>query len=280
MGAQIYRRAASDRAAVGGEPLFRLRASGCVQVIEQFHVRMDLRPVRQDARVRRGLDEVEPVLRKFSQSRKARTNGAAHGFARHFDDLDIADQRRIEGKAVDVRLDLSRPGRQAFLLQGRELYDQRIGDGALHRERHEIGVGGKAAVPVRDAVDFHGVMQRRQAGGGQHSIDRQFIATEQAGFAGGDFSRRNQQFHGRVLADRCEIDRLIQEPAQRIEAQRIEFVRRPQGCEMSKRCRARQREQHGVQAQELRHAGFGDSFPDLTQLGARAFGSIFCETRC
>ena len=51
-----------------------------------------------------------------------------------------------------------------------ELDDQRVADRALAPQRHEVGVGREAAVPIGVPVDGDGVMDGGQAGRGQHAL--------------------------------------------------------------------------------------------------------------
>jgi hypothetical protein len=53
-----------------------------------------------------------------------------------------------------MQRDLAHARRQAVTNHGIDLDDERILDRALHGQGLDVGVGGKAAVPVGDAIDL------------------------------------------------------------------------------------------------------------------------------
>jgi hypothetical protein len=81
-----------------------------------------------------------------------------------------------------------------------------------------------AAVPVLPAVDFHRVVQLRQAGRRHHRIQRDLAAREDALAPGRRIGRRDEQ--GRTRAPQAlEIHQRAQQLAHRIEIERIELRR-------------------------------------------------------
>ena len=161
-----------------------------------------------------------------------------------------------------------------------DLDDQGISHGAFRRQRDEIGIGGKAAVPIGPAIDYHGMMDRRQAGGGKNRLDGHLVPPEKAHAAGGHVGGRNQQLDIRERAQPLEIDVRCQQPAQRIEAERVELVGREQARgDLPHRRGSAHAEQKGIETQEIGHASVLHRGPHATQLGSRAGLAAFAQAR-
>ena len=199
----------------------------------------------------------------------------AHGL----DHLDIAQHRLIEGDLVDAGADLARARRHAVGAQGAQPDDQRIRNGALARQRHQIGVGGEAAVPVGAPVDGDRVMDGGQARRSQHRLDRELAAPEQARAAGCHVGGGDQQLGAGARAQQREIDVRLEQLAERIEAQRIEVVGREQARHLRQRLRAADAGKPGIVAQEIGDAGLRHRLPHGPELGAGARPAALGEAR-
>ena len=110
------------------------------------------------------------------------------------------------------------------------------------------------------------MMQRRQTARGANGIDRDSSATEKPRLAGRNFGGGYQQLDRALGAQLVKVDRLQEQAAQRIEAEGIEVVRRPQARDLRHRRRSRQAVEERIEPQKIRHAGLVNGLPDAPQI--------------
>ena len=217
------------------QPFAGLVAPGVEQIVQQLPVGLHGAVGAERAGVAAGLDEMEAVRCQLAVAAARAADAALPAFAHGLDQLDLADKRRVEGEAVGVQRYLAHAGRHTRANQGVELHDERVLDRTLHGQRLDVGVGGKAAVPVGDAIDLDCMMQGRQARGRQHRLDGQLLAPEDARAARRHLGGGDQKLDWRAVAQLLEVDAFREQTAQRIETERIEFVRRPQAGHLRQR---------------------------------------------
>ena len=254
----------ADRGPVATDPFRGFGAAGAEQIGQQLRVRLHLGDGGEVGGVPPGLDDMETVPAQAPDAAAVVAEPAETRAACSRYQLDVAQERLVEGDLADVGGDLGRRLRRLRPDRVVEHHDQRVLDRAFGRQRDEVRIGRKAAVPVGLAVDLDGLMHGRQAGGRQDDFDLHLVPPEQPRPAGGDVGRGDQQLDRRLVAHGGEVDLVGQQRAQGIEPQRIEVVRRNHAGHRSQRFR-----HEWVDRGQVRRLRLLDRLPERLELGPR-----------
>ena len=138
---------------------------------------------------------------------------------------ELLDQRRVEGDLVQAVVDLARRLRRARPLDRVDLHQDRVRRRALPDQRRHGRVARVTAVPVRFAVDLHGLEHRGQARRGEQYVGCEVGIPEHAAAARAHVGRGDEELDRR-RGEPVETDAVRQDLGERVRAEGVGVVRR------------------------------------------------------
>ena len=265
--------APSDRGAGVGEPALGAGPTEVAQPLEKGQVRNQAGLAGQAGEFVVGVDQVraqaaQPALQAPEGPVRRLRLGA-----RLREQVCLTQEAGIERELERAAADLVGAARYVGVGHRRQRHDQQVLHAAAH-EREQRRVRAVAAVPVRLAVDHDGLLQRRQAGRREQRIDAQAGGVEQAQAPAVRVGRRDEQPQRAGPAQALEVDLLGEHLAQRVQAERVELVRREQLRPVHEQaCRRHQTGPPRVADREqVEGHALADRRPEAFERGTRAVG--------
>ena len=176
---------------------------------------------RTEARERVGHDPV----RAHSGPARALAVSGVRDLAQQRHHAQFLHQRRVEGNLVEPVQDLVGRARQLQPFARIDLHQNGVMRVAFAHQRRQRRIAGIAAVPVRFAVDLDRMEHGRQAGRGKQDVGGDLLVAEDVAAAGAHIGRGDEQLD-RCAGQPLEIDALVEDGTQRVEAERIEIIGR------------------------------------------------------
>ena len=118
----------------------------------------------------------------------------------------FAHEVGAESQLDRARLDLLHCARRAFALERTQQHQQDIARIAVVEEREHRGIRRVAPVPIRLAIDHHGVMNRRQTRRGEQHVDRELAFAKHAQLSGVRLRGADEQLERTARAQPLEVD--------------------------------------------------------------------------
>ena len=204
------------------------RAMNCLPAEPAFIVQAQQGAARAVQR-RSGLDEIprrgpDAVQAQFAHAR--RTFAACRHRPHCRDRLHLRNQARVEYDLADALADGRRVARRLRHCIGHELHDDDVArcSGVDHRPQRRIAA--VAAVPIRFAIDFDGLEERRQTRRREQRVDGDAVIGDHSGQAGLDVGHRHVERRRILAAERVEVDVRGDGVAQRVDVERVRAIRR------------------------------------------------------
>ena len=140
------------------------------------------------------------------------------------DGTQLPDQGRIEADLIHTVLNLASPFRDAIPTNGVQHHQQHIARRSGIDKRKQAGVAHESAIPIGLAINFHSLEGLRQAGRGEHSIERDIAILENSDVTGLNIGRRQKQLDAGIIHFR-KVDHVLHDIPQWVDVERIEIVR-------------------------------------------------------
>ena len=215
-----------------------------------------------------------------------RTPAACGDCAHRADRLHFGDEARLEDDFADTAPYRDRILRQFVGDVRRQLHDDDVAGRPIVDHRPQRRIAAVAAVPVRFSIELDGVEELRHACRGQQRVDRELTVRDDPRQSGPDVGYRHENRGRRATSNRVDIDVRCNRVTQRIDAQRVDVVRRQaDGHEpLADRRSQRALDRPPHPADDLRNRGVGDAGPECAQcvprVCRRALGECARDNGC